>query len=77
MKLVKLIGMSLNKAYSEVCIHQNLSVFPIHNGLKEWNDLEHQVTKVQEDQKGFKLNETHELLVYFDDVNLLGESIIP
>jgi hypothetical protein len=30
---------------------------------------------VQEDQVGMKLNGTHELLVYADDENLLGDNI--
>jgi hypothetical protein len=31
--------------------------------------------KVQENQVGLKLNRTHQLLVYTDDVNLLGDNI--
>jgi hypothetical protein len=31
--------------------------------------------KVQENQVGFKLNGTHQLLAYADDVNLLGDNI--
>jgi sorting nexin-29 len=33
------------------------------------------IRKVQENQMGLKLNETHQLLAYADDVNLLGDNI--
>jgi hypothetical protein len=33
------------------------------------------ITKIQENQIGLELNGTHKLLVYCDDVNLLGENI--
>jgi hypothetical protein len=31
--------------------------------------------KIEESQVGLKLNGTHQLLVYADDVNLLGDNI--
>jgi hypothetical protein len=37
--------------------------------------LGHPIRKVQENQVGLKLNGTHQLLVYADDVNLLGDNI--
>jgi hypothetical protein len=36
---------------------------------------EHVIRKIQENQKGLKLNETHQLLVYIDDVNILDGNI--
>jgi hypothetical protein len=38
-------------------------------------DLENVIRKVQENQAGLKLNGTHQLLAYADDVNLLRHNI--
>jgi hypothetical protein len=57
--------------------------FPIKNGLKQGDALlsllcnfalEYAIRKVQENQVELKLNETHQLLAYADDVNLLGDN---
>jgi len=38
-------------------------------------DLEYAIRRVQVNQDGFKLNGTHQLLAYADDINILGGSI--
>ena len=59
-------------------------MFPIRNGLKEGDALspllfsfalEYAIRRVQVNQDGLKLNGTHQLVAYVDDVNILGGSV--
>jgi hypothetical protein len=86
-KPVRPIKMCPNEMYSEVCIGKHLSdCFPIQNGLKQGDTLklllfnfalECTIRNVPGNKVGQKLNGTHQLLVYADNVNLWEITKIP
>ena len=60
------------------------SSFPIENSLKQGDalslllfnfELEYAIRKVQETRLGLDMNDTHQILAYADDVNLICNDI--
>jgi hypothetical protein len=85
MKLARLIKMCLNETYSRVWVGKYLpDMFLIRYGLIKGDillpllfnfALEYAIRRVWVNQHSVKLNGTHQLLVYADDVNILGRSV--
>jgi len=78
--------MRLNETYSRVWVGIHLSdMLPMKNGSKQGDvlspflfnfDLEYATRMVQVNQQGLKLTGTHQRLVYADDANTKGGSVI-
>ena len=86
MKLVGLIKACLTETCSRGRVGKNLSdLFPVRIGLKQGGGLlpllfnfalEYTIRRVQViNQDGLKLNCAHQLLVYADNVNMVGGSV--
>jgi len=77
--------MCLNGNYSRVRVRKHLSdMFSIRNILKQGNAFpplffsiasEYAIRRAQVNQDGLKLESTHQLLVYADDVIILDGSV--
>ena len=85
MQLVRLVKVCPNETYTRVRVGCHLSdMFPIRKGLRQGDVLtlllfnfvsEYAIRRVQVNRSRLKLNGTRQLLVYVDDVNILGGSV--
>jgi hypothetical protein len=84
MTLVRLITMCVNETYGRVSVGKHMyDMLHIESAMKQdalspffFNfALEYAIGRVQVNQDDLKLNGTHQLLVYADDVNVWGRSV--
>ena len=85
MKLVGLIHMCLNETYTRDRVGKHVSdTFAAKNGFKQGDvlsplffnfALKYAIRRVHVNQNGFKLDGTHQLVVYADDIYILGGSV--
>jgi len=84
-KLVRLVKVCLTESYSRVQVGKKLPhTFPVRNVLKQGDALSlllfsfalgYAIRRVQVNHVGLKLNATHQLLAYADDIKILGGSV--
>jgi len=85
LKLVRLIKICLEEAFNRVWVGKHLSdMFPIKYGLQQGDALlpllfnfalECAIGRVRGKRDGWKLDGKQQLLVYAEDVNILGGTI--
>ena len=85
MKLARLIKMWLHETCSRVRVGKYLSdMFPLRNGLKKRRIfifiafqlcLKYAIKRVKGNQDGLKLDGKYQLLIYIDDVTIMGGSV--
>jgi len=77
--------MCLNETFIRVRVDKNLSdKLPVGNGLKQGDaqspfllnfSLEYAIRRIQVNRDGLQLNGTHHILVYANNVNILGGNV--